>query len=407
MRRILAFAFLLLSVHAVAQTVTVSSKVVDRETKEPLVFASVGIKDKPIGTITNLEGEFDFHFPAGYRNDVLVISILGYKTFERPAWTLLDNPMPIIEMEKSTFVLDEVVVEDSLKGGDILRIAISRIEQNYPQNPFLMDAFYRDIKQVGGTYISLLEAATKIYDEDYKTPRNKSKLRERVMLMEVRRSLGYRNKFTSYFDDDNMLQDLLLQNYVKYRGFPEEDIFFETLNRERDSYYNGHDIFVVSHTHDYLLRIFIDKTNFGIIRLEYETQGFGDDRDEIGKRRGLVGRFIHSKKVIDFRPYQDRLFLNYMTVDTKVNWFDLKSNELKFETQLNQQLLINSIDPEAIERVGVTEKMRNYGLQYQDLPYNKKFWEEYNVIKDSPLDEKIIKDLEKMGPLDKQFQNSN
>lgn len=404
MQRFLAVAFFLVSVGVAAQNVTVSSRVVDRDTKEPLVFASVGIKDKPIGTITNLEGEFDFHFPASYRNEILVISILGYKTFEQPAWTLLDNPMPVIEMEKTTFVLREVVVEDSLKGGDILRIAISRIDQNFPEGPFLLDAFYRDIKKVGGTYISLLEAATKIYDEDYKSPRNKFKLRERVALMEVRRSLGYSNKFTAYFDEDNLLEDLLLHNVVRYRQFPEQDEFFDALTRERDSYYNGHDIFVVSYTGEYVLRVFIDKTNFAIIRVEFENAGKGG---EVGKRRGLVGQFVYLKKVIDFRPYNGKFFLNYITVDSKINWYEIKSNELKFETELNQQLLINTVELEVSERIGVTEKMKSYGLQYQDLPYNKKFWDDYNVIKESPLDARIIQDLEKMGPLEKQFQNSN
>ncbi|MCA4896637.1 MAG: hypothetical protein ING84_16680 [Cytophagales bacterium] len=33
---------------------------IDKETREPLPFASVGIPGKPISTITNLQGEFDF-----------------------------------------------------------------------------------------------------------------------------------------------------------------------------------------------------------------------------------------------------------------------------------------------------------------------------------------------------------
>jgi hypothetical protein len=49
--------------------------------------------------------------------------------------------------------------------------------------------------------------------------------------------------------------------------------------------------------------------------------------------------------------------------------------------------------------------MTNYGLQYQDLPYNKKFWDNYNVIKDTPLNKKILVDLEKIAPLEKQFEN--
>ena len=89
-----------------------------------------------------------------------------------------------------------------------------------------------------------------------------------------------------------------------------------------------------------------------------------------------------------------------------MNWYDLKTDELKFETELFQHLLINEVDTESVERIGSTEKMRSYGLQYQDLPYNKVFWDNYNVIKDSPLDRKIIEDLEKFGPLEKQFQDN-
>jgi hypothetical protein len=68
--------------------------------------------------------------------------------------------------------------------------------------------------------------------------------------------------------------------------------------------------------------------------------------------------------------------------------------------------MINSIDNNSGERIGTTEKMKSYGLQYQDLPYNKDFWDNYNVIKESPLDRKIVDDLEKLGPLEKQFQDN-
>ena len=402
MNKVLIIFFFLTSSLAGAQKLIVSAKVVDKETKEPLIFATVGILGKPIGTITNMQGDFDFYIPAEYRNNNLVISILGYNNYEAPAWTLLDTKSFVIEMEKSTTVLQEVVVTDSLAGGEILHIALSRIEQNYPMTPHLVAGFYRDIKKIGGEYISLLEAAVKIYDEDYKTPRNKFKLRERVALLEVRRSLGYSNKFTAYFDEDNLLEDLLLHNNVRYRQFPEEEVFFESLEREKDSYYNGHEIFVVSHRKEYKLVIYIDKKTYGIVHLEYEN----NQQEIIGKKRGLVSKFVNLKRVIDFKEYDQKMYLNFLAVDSKINWYDAKTNELKFETELHQQLLINDINPVPEERIGTTEKMRSYGLQYQDLPYNKKFWENYNVIKESPLDRKIIEDLEKEGPLEKQFEKN-
>lgn len=383
-----------------AQNITISSKAVDKDTREPLPFASVGIKGKPIGTITNLQGEFDFHFPQEYRNDIFVISMLGYVNFEAPVWTLLENKEAEIGLSKSTTVLKTVIVSDSLFGGDILRIALGRINENYPEKPFMMDGFYRDLKKIGGTYISLLEAAVKIYDENYREPRNKSKLRERVTLREVRRSIGYSTKFTTYFDQDNLLEVLLLNNDVRYRLFPTEEAFFGNLHRDTDSYYNGHEVFVVSHDTDFKLKVFIDKRTFGILHVEYEN----NLPEDLGRRRGLTRRFESIKRTVDFRYFEGKFFLNYITVDYKVNWYDSETEKLRFETELQQQLLINEVAADPGERI--TKKMRSYGLQYQDQPYNKIFWDNYNVIKESPLDKKIVADLELAGPLDSQFEKN-
>jgi len=67
---------------------------------------------------------------------------------------------------------------------------------------------------------------------------------------------------------------------------------------------------------------------------------------------------------------------------------------------------VNDVQPKTAERITSTEKMRNYGLQYQDYPYNKPFWDNYNVIKETPVDRKVVEDLEKVAPLDKQFENN-
>lgn len=400
-KKLLIILFVSLSIAGRGQDLTISAQVRDKETNETLGFASVGIKGVAVGTISNNRGEFDFHFPAEYRNDILVISMLGYKNFEAPVWTLLTNTVQTIYMEKSPIQLQEIVVSDTLTGGDILRIALARMDQNYPMQPFLMDGFYRDVKKVGGTYISLLEAAVKIYDENYEEPRNKTKLRERVRLVEVRKSIGYESKFTKYFDQTNLLEDLLLHNTVRYRNFEQNDELFASLNREKNSFYDDHEIYVVTRNELYNLKIYIDKEDFSIIHIEWETNEMGED---LGKKKNLVSQFAGLRKSLDFRRYAGKMYLSFINMTSKVNWYDIETNELKFQTELIQQLLINKVYPNATERIGSTEKMRNYGLQYQDQPYNKKFWDHYNVIKESPLDTEVLADLEKLAPLDKQFE---
>ena len=111
----------LISFSGQGQNLTISAKAIDRETKEPLPFASVGIKGRPIGTITNLQGEFDFHFPNEYRNEVFVISMLGYQNYEDQVSRLLESKEFEITLVKSTTILNPVIVSDSMRGGDVLR----------------------------------------------------------------------------------------------------------------------------------------------------------------------------------------------------------------------------------------------------------------------------------------------
>ncbi|MGC1243179.1 MAG: carboxypeptidase-like regulatory domain-containing protein [Chryseosolibacter sp.] len=392
--------FLIAPLFSSGQDITISAKVLDKETNQPLGYASIGLKSTAIGTISNEEGEFDFHMPAEYRNEVMVVSMMGYKNFEAPVWSMTGG-LQVIRLEKSPIVLKEIVVSDTLRAQDILEIALSRIEKNYPMEPFLLDGFYRDVKKVGGTYISLLEAAVRIYDDSYAEPRNKYKLRESVRLIEVRQSLGYESRFTTYFDQDNLLEDLLLHNNIRYRHFNDGEEVFSKMVREKNSFFNEHETYVISYNGDYSMRLIIDAENFSIIHMDFE-QGFEDDF--LGKRNDLISKFAGIKKTIDFREYQGKMYPSFISITSRINWYDSETNVLKFETELFQQLLINKVTPNAKERIRSTEKMRNYGLQFQDQPYNKKFWDNYNVIKETPLDQKILKDLEKFAPLKVQFE---
>lgn len=403
MRIFFTVGFIILSLAVSAQTITVSGKVLDKEDNTPLIFASIGIKGKSIGTVSNTLGEFDFHIPPSFRDEILIISMLGYENLQTPVSNLLVRDTIVFKLDKAVQVLDEVVIQDSLNGADIARIAISRIEQNYPMSPFMVDGFYRDLKKIGGIYFSLLEAAVKIYDEGYEEPKNKSRLRERVGLTEVRKSLGYNNRFTKYFDQNNLLEDLLLHNNIRYRQFPQDENFYNGFKRAKTSYFNGKRVFVVTQNQpSFFLRLYIDVSSYAIIRMEYNR--YYDDVI-IRKKRDNVSKYIYDKKTIDFKEFQGKMYVNYMNLESKINWYDEKTDSLKFETELHQELLINKVYPEPTERLASTKKMRKYGLQYQDEPYNREFWQNYNVIKETPLDKKIVADLEKLGALEDQFGN--
>src|SRR5690606_22826458 len=131
-------------------------------------------------------------------------------------------------------------------------------------------------------------------------------------------------------------------------------------------------------------------------------QGFEDEY--LTKKRDLISKFAGIKKQIDFRRYQGKMYPSYMSITSKINWYDIETQELKFETELFQQLLINKVTPDATERIRPPANMRHYGLQLQARPYNKKFWDNYNVIKETPLDKDILNDREQRATLREQFE---
>ena len=380
------------SINGIAQRLMISGRVLDAESNERLVFASIGIKGKALGTISNNQGEFDFYVPSEFRNEIIQISYLGYDNYEIPVWSVIEAKPFVFKLKRSSLVLPEIIVTDKLFGGEIMEIALSRIDTNFPSAPFLLEGFYRDLKKVGGTYFALLEAAVKIYDEGYKNPRNKFKLRENVALVEVRKSVGYNNRFTAYFDQHNLLEDLLLHNNIRYRQFDESKEFFKGLKRLPNTYYNDNEVYVVFQDTPYFLKIFIDTERYAILRVEYET---ADTNEILSRRRNMYSKFSGLRKLIDFKEYEGKMHLEYIEVTSYVSWYDQKTNELKFETELFQQLLVNNVNTKPDYRISTTEKMKRYGLQYQDREYNAEFWDNYNVIKDSPLDKKIVDDIYK------------
>ena len=386
---------------------TISARVVDEETGEPLTFASVGLSNTSLGTITNSQGEFDFHIPVTQVNNDLVISMLGYASYSQPVRDVTRGEAITIELQRNVTMLEEVIILASLTGGDILQIALSRIDDNYPISPYSMEGFYRDVKKVGDEYVSMLEAALVIYDKDYSAPRNPLKLRERVGLIEVRKSLNYEFAFKRYFDQYNLLEELLLENNIKYRSFTSEPAFYDNLSRDSVVHVNGQRYFRLTLTgdNDYYLEVFVDTENYGIHKLVYHY-GLGDIAiQEINRPGQRVERMVRQEKTMDFSEYRGKLFLKYLKVKTVYQWFD-KNGKMEATTELSQELLINKVIVDNPEWVNSSQKMKGYGLQYQDEPYDKKFWDNYNVIKDTPLDLEIVRDLEKYGELESQFQKN-
>lgn len=388
-----------------AQSLTITGKVTDANTGEPLPYATIALKDKPFGTITNLAGDFDFHVPKEFSQSQIVISTLGYVNFSISVNDALNREMLLVFLEPGHVVLDEVLVLESLSAENLLKIAINNIEKNYPMSPVDMDGFYRDTKKVDGKYVALLEAAVNIYDKDYSPPRDRTKLRERVSLVEVRRTHDLEFSLNKYFNQYNVMEDLLLENIVKYRTFNNEADFYASLERKKVVGYNNKPInLVFIELPDYSLKIYIDE-NYGIRKIIFK---WGDGTKPIysyRKSRKLENQIMKLEKQIEFQEHNGKLYLKYIAANYQNNWVSRKTQELELIAERDQALLINNLNYINPQWIKSSKKMKRYGLQFQHEAYNKEFWANYNTIKDMPLNDKAQQDLEKLFSLEEQFES--
>lgn len=112
MKKIFLFTLLVFSFgFGFAQNFTVSGKVVDSATKEPLAFASVFCQNTTQGTTTNKEGSFYLSLKDGGYD--LIVTYTGYKSQLKRISPEMKNTDLQIELVKEEKSIEEVVIRSS------------------------------------------------------------------------------------------------------------------------------------------------------------------------------------------------------------------------------------------------------------------------------------------------------
>ncbi|WP_426490147.1 carboxypeptidase-like regulatory domain-containing protein [Hymenobacter sp. 102] len=121
LQRVLSlFALALLPVLGFAQDAKMTGRIVDEKTKEPIPFASIGLKEEQTGALTNEYGFFQMAMPQKNQQDSLVVMALGYyrkAVLIKPGIKVQDM---IVEVPKRAIELANVTV----KGGKVKNLAL-------------------------------------------------------------------------------------------------------------------------------------------------------------------------------------------------------------------------------------------------------------------------------------------
>lgn len=320
--------------------------VLDQQTKEPIIFATVRILGKAKGVITNMDGGFRLPLVYMKTTDSVEISSMGYNKKVIELARLSENDINILYLSPSVLSLPEAVVSARKKkepsAKRIVRRAIENIPNNYPITDFAAIGYYRDYQLRDDNYVNLNEAIIEVIDEGFDTydyPTSK------VRIYDYNPNLNFEQDSESRLAYDYKNYKKVIENaYLSSYGGNEFTILrihdalrnyninaYDFVNvLERDFLSNHHfkkensitqdneEIFIISLRQTSQLnrivgKIYISKTDYAIHKMEYTLYD--------SERRLTKGEFDKNgsnfetvfEVITEYKRKHNRMFPNYIS----------------------------------------------------------------------------------------------
>lgn len=374
-------------------------KVIDREEKIALPYASISIERSSIGTITNSDGEFELKIPEAMRADTVVFSSLGYRTYYQPI-VEINTAENTIYLQPVSIKLKEIKVT-YINPDEIINKILSKISFNYPRNPEDMTAFYREVLKQDNTYVDVAEAVLEIrkapYDNNYSN--------DKIKLIKGRKNLNVKTfKFVDFKIQGGPFYSTKLDVVKTLDSFLDPDFReFYKYTLDQIIELDNRDTYVVKFRPKekvdypcYRGTMYVDMSTFALVRAEFSLS-----------RSGLkfARASLIKKKPKDFyvRPIDANYKVSYRRIDNKWHFstaqtsvlFKVKSKKDKINSSFRSvsDLLITDIKPD-----DGTHFRRNELFNPKDIftdlitSYDENFWKDYNTIMPSEKLRKALHD---------------
>ncbi len=379
-------------------------EVLDAETNDPLVFATLSLDRYNISTVTNSEGGFLLKVPAEITEAIVDISFLGYETRSIPLlqFTPEDNE---IRLEVSVTSLPEVDVVVPKDAATLVKETLRKKGENYFDDHTRMTAFYRETIKKRRRNVSLSEAVVTIYKTPY------TSLRQDAMeLYKARKSTDYDKLDTVALKLQGGPFNALFVDVMKYPEyiFSEEYIDYYNFYFERNTRIDDRLIFVIGfeqkkHIADplYKGKLYIDGEKKILTSAIFSL----NITDEQMASRMFVRRKPSNAKVtptevsyrVDYREKNGRWYYGYSNalLEFKINWDRKLFNSVY---SLSCEMAVTDWEPNKEgnlprnrERVKTSMILSDEAIGFSD----PEFWGEYNIIEPDKSIESAIRKIQR------------
>jgi hypothetical protein len=424
----------------IPKLIHLSGLVIDSKTKETLPHAHLLIKNAGAGTITNQEGKFDFKISSQMAGNEIQFSFLGYKngSFKIPN---SDIDSVIVELEPKPYTLSDIyILPKGTQAVDFVKKAVKNIKRNYHRSTIQMEAFYRNTSFSNGKASQLIEAALLIEDKGIDNNSTSGK----IELQEIRKSSNYLipqpkkyEIYEKFWGHKNFIHRCYNKNMVR---FHKEDWWFKPLLAYNDFIYEFEGSLWLDSVKVYKIKyiwnamlpdgkrvtehenvsetggyFYIGAKDFAILKIEQKSWR------HVNSPRNKLGNNQKSKtpNEICYQKINGKYYLKYISGIASPNgsFVEIENDNgngedytIKTLQWAEEILLVTQIqtDRKEFDKIKYREKLANDENSYRKkYNYNAEFWKNYNVLKENPMEEKFIKEMEWEKSLDIQFEENS
>ncbi len=382
--------------------------VVDQVSNTAIPYAHVTFDGTAIGTSANLDGQFELKFADSVFPATIRISCIGYESttfsikkipFDRQKILL----KPVITSLGGVVVsANKPKKKEKNKARRLVKRALRRIPKNYAASAVRLPSFYRHYCAENGNYVRLIEAGvvmTRSGKERYQVSIPQENLGFKVS--QLRRSFDFTQNarlshppislnflltgdLTSYDYSNPLLQSSTQYQLIDTTSFDDQKVYvvgFHSEDQIKRMSYQG--------------KLYIESQHLAFLRIEFH--------ELTGRKNISDSTDVQLKRITLFKKHGDKYFLNRSSADVyalKLSYDSLGRTIDSIVHTSHIELITNNILPNPEKEKGGPEPTAE---ELVGVAYDSTFWDQYNILQATEIEDKIISDLSRKLDLRQQF----
>lgn len=380
------------------RVIELSGKLLSKKDKDPVEFASIHIRDKNIGTLSNEDGNFTIKLPRESANDSVYFSCVGYIPLKLKIGDLLPKGN-IIFLDVNSIQLKEVMVKP-VNLSEILKKTIENIPLNYSHTPLTLIAFYRETIKQNSDYVGLSEAILTIYKASYDNHAT-----DQVAMYKARKIKFEKQMDTVVFKFQGGIYTSLMLDIAKNPSnfITDEYLEYYDFTLDEITSIDGRYTYVISFDQKdyapyplYKGKLYIDIDTYALIRADFmiSPKGLEKSADVLVKKssRKLKVKPSFSSYIVNYTRQNNRWYLNYIREEVA---FKVRKKYSFYSTtfQSKAEMVITQTDSTNSQRIRINKKVKSSDIFVEKLgKYDPEFWGNFNIIEpDESLEEALQK----------------